>query len=245
MNPHKLTIHILVLLAWFISCNTLPETRTLAQKRRAPPGGRVAVVVDESLSALRATPQLSGKLVRRVGRGKLVSIRAARSSQDGIVFLLVNVTSRTHGWIQREALVSASYPGDDEKLLNLVRISKDYDRVARSRIFLENFPHSPLRAEVLLLLGDTAEEVSAKLTRDALRRISDSPHLAPEFSYFLNYTGLDRYNRQGVGFVFDRSAKRFHYDGSAWQEVVRRYPRTPQAQEARDRLRRLGSWFTG
>jgi hypothetical protein len=56
--------------------------------------------------------------------------------------------------------------------------------------------------------------------------------------YYLNYSGLDRYNRQGVTFTFDRAARQFHYDGAAWREIVRRYPRSPEAAEARNRLER-------
>jgi hypothetical protein len=59
---------------------------------------------------------------------------------------------------------------------------------------------------------------------------------APLFSYFLNFNGLDRYNRQGITFVFDARTKRFRYDGEGWQELVYRYPRSPEAAEARKRL---------
>ena len=59
---------------------------------------------------------------------------------------------------------------------------------------------------------------------------------APEFSYFLNFTGLDRYNRQGIRFVFDPETKTFHYDGASWNEILRRHPRSPQAPEAGQRL---------
>lgn len=207
-----------------------------AQKRKAPRGGRIAVVVDERLSALRATPQLTGKLVRRISRGRMVAIRAAKISRDGIVFFLVNVTSRTHGWLQREAVVSASHRGDDQKLLRLIKSSTGFDRIARARILLDHFPRSALRPEVLLLLGDATENVASKLSRDAARQINEGSRDAPEFSYFLNYSGLDRYNRQGVGFVFDNEARRFHYDGAAWRELIRRYPKTPEAVEARKRL---------
>ena len=64
---------------------------------------------------------------------------------------------------------------------------------------------------------------------------------APEFSYYLNYSGLDRYNRQGVTFIFDRSAKQFHYDGAAWREIVQRYPNSSEAVEAKKRLEALAS----
>ena len=105
----------------------------------------------------------------------------------------------------------------------------------RARIFLEHFPRSTYRPEVLLLLGDAAEQASSRLSRDATRRMTGEL-AAPEFSYLLNHTGLDRYNRQGVRFVFDRSNKRLHYDGWSWREIVRRYPRSPEATEARHRL---------
>jgi hypothetical protein len=52
----------------------------------------------------------------------------------------------------------------------------------------------------------------------------------------MNYSGLDRYNRQGVTFVFDRSSKRFHYEGAAWREILQRYPNSMEADEARKRL---------
>ncbi|HKE58555.1 MAG TPA: hypothetical protein VKB46_17710, partial [Pyrinomonadaceae bacterium] len=68
---------------------------SIAQSRKAPPGGRTAVVIDERLAAVRSTPSLSGVLVRRLGRGKLVAVRAARQSGDGPIFLLVNLSSRT------------------------------------------------------------------------------------------------------------------------------------------------------
>jgi len=47
---------------------------------------------------------------------------------------------------------------------------------------------------------------------------------------------LDRYNRQGVLFTFDRDVKRFHYDGAAWREIVQRYPNSAEADEARKKL---------
>ena len=107
--------------------------------------------------------------------------------------------------------------------------------------FSITFPVRRLRPEVLLLLGDTAEALAAKLSLDAARRLKDDLGDAPEFSYYLNFTGLDRYNRQRVVFIFDKSTKRFHYDGAAWRELIRRYPRSPAAAEARKRLSLLDS----
>ena len=232
MNPHQRALCVLLILL---------AANTIFAQRKPPAGGRLAVVVDERLAALRATPQLNGKLVRRLGRGRLVAVRSMKTGADGITFFLVNVTSRTDGWIQREAVVSPSRAGDDRRLLSLIDHSQGFDRISRARIFLDHFPRSPLRVEVLLLLGDTAEELAAKLTNDATRRLNADLGDAPEFSYYMNYTGLDRFNRQRVGFVFDKSTKRFHYDGAAWRELVRRFPRSPEAIKATKRLEALYS----
>src|ERR1051325_861014 len=202
-------------------------------QRKPPAGGRLAVVVEERLAALRATPQLNSKLVRRLGRGRMVAIRSAKTNADGITFFLVNVTSRTHGWIQREAVVSPTRAGDDQRLMRLIERSQGFDRISRARILLDHFTRSPLRPDVLLLLGDTAEELAAQLSTDAARRLKDVTGEAPEFSYYLNYTALDRYNRQGVKFAFDKSTKRFHYDGSAWRELIRHYPKKHQTVTAK------------
>ena len=233
MLPHKLTICLFLLL--------LSSSSILAQQRKPPAGGRLAIVVDERLAALRATPNLSGRLVRRLSRGRLLAVRSMKTNADGISFFLVNVSSRTHGWIQREAVVSPSRSGDDQRLHTLIERSQGFDRIVRARIFLNHFPRSRFRPTVLLLLGNTAEELAAKLSNDAARRLKEDRADAPEFTYFLNYTGLDRYNRQGITFVFDQSTKRFHYDGAAWRELIRRYPHSPAAVKAKINLDSLYS----
>ncbi|HSK63229.1 MAG TPA: hypothetical protein VK893_05290 [Pyrinomonadaceae bacterium] len=238
MNPHKLVLHLFLCLIFIFLCAKICVCKP-------PTGGRLAIVVDERLAALRREPQLNARLVKRLSRGRLVAIRVSRTSREGVVFFLVNVTSRTHGWIQREAVVTAGRTGDDRFLLDLIKASHGFDRIARARIFLDHFPRSPLRPQVLLLLSNAAEEQAAKLSRDAAKRLQgtggrpETIGAAPEFTYFLNYSGLDRYNRQRVTFIFHQPTKRFHYDGAAWRELVRRYPKTPEATEARQRLAQL------
>jgi hypothetical protein len=208
-------------------------------KKRVPPGGRLAIVVDERLSALRMTPELSGVLLRRISRGGLVAITAAKTSRDGVVFYKVNVTRRVSGWVQRDAVVAPTRAGDDARLLRLIKASEDFDLVARARIFLDYFRLSALRPEVLMIYSLAAEEVAGRLSHDARRRLNEAEMMAggaPVFSYFLNYNGLDRYNRQGITFVFDYRQKTFRYDGEGWREIVHRYPNSPQAVEARKRL---------
>lgn len=212
---------------------------TAPAKKRPPAGGRVGIVIDERLSALRTTPEFYGKLLRRVSRGGLVAIRGEKRNRDGVVFYRVNVTSRTNGWIQRDAVASPSRPGDDARLLRLIKGSEDFDCIVRARIFLDNFRLSKLRPEVLMIYAQAAEDASGHLSRDASRRLDEKEMNAggaPLFSYFLNFNELDRYNRQGVTFVFNAQEKRFHYDGEGWQEIIHRYPRSSEAVEARKQL---------
>jgi hypothetical protein len=226
------TIMAFVILSCFVPC-------TVAQKRRLPPGSHLAVVADERLAALRSTPEPTARLVRRLSRGHFVSIRGASRSRDGLIFYRVVVTRRTSGWLQSEAVIASWRSGDDRRLLRLIDGPDEFDRVARARVFFDSFPHSSLRPQVLLMYGDAAEDAAAKLSREAERRFErrELPTAgAPEFSYYLNYSGLDRYNRQGVIFTFDRAAKKFHYNGAAWREIVQRYPSSPEAAEARKRL---------
>jgi hypothetical protein len=217
---------------------------SLAQKKHVPPGGNIAVVADERLAALRIAPSLSARLVRRLGRGALVSVRGSKRNAEGILFSHVVITRRTAGWVQNEALVMAGRNGDDQRLAHLLGAADEFDRIARARIFLDTFLHSPLRPKVLLAFGDAAEEAAQQLSREAARRFerreipTDS---APEFSYYLNYGGLDRYNRQGVTFTFDRATKKFHYDGAAWKEILRKHPNSLEAAEAKKRMGELAN----
>lgn len=225
----------LLILASLLACSP----HAAARKRRAPSGGRVAVVVDERLSALRDAPGLSTRLVGRLGRGRLVAVTATQRTRDGISFHRVVVTRRTRGWVQAESVVSPSRAGDDARLLRLIRGSAEFDRINRARIFLDAYPASALRPAVLMLYGETAQEIADKLSREAARRLDEREMEAggaPLHSYFLNYNGLDRYQKQGVVFTFDRAAKRFNYDGAAWREIMRRYPRSAEATHARTRL---------
>src|SRR2546429_10018454 len=61
-------------------------------KRRPPAGGRVAIVVDERLAALRDAPELSANLLQRLSRGRFVAVEGERSSRAGVTFYRVAVT---------------------------------------------------------------------------------------------------------------------------------------------------------
>ncbi|MET0626808.1 MAG: hypothetical protein ABW250_27995 [Pyrinomonadaceae bacterium] len=238
--PHvKLNLKIASLLLLLL---VLPAASRGQGKRRAPAGGRAALVVDERLSALRDAPSLDANLLRRLGRGSVVTVAGSRTRGGGVTFLKVLVTRRTGGWVQSDALARPWVAGEDARLWRLVRGSEDFDRLARARIFLDAFPHSALRPAALLDFGDAAEAAAARLSREAARRL-DAREMeaggAPHASYFLNYNGLDRLNRLGVKFIYDDASKQFHYDGAAWREILARHPRSPEAAEARRRLENL------
>jgi hypothetical protein len=212
--------------------------------RRAPAGGSRAVVVDERLAALRDEPRLSARLLQRLSRGRMVALLGQKRTPEGVAFYRVAVTRRTRGWLQSEAVVQPGRSGDDERLLRLIRGSEDFDRLVRARIFLDMFAKSPLRPTVLMLYGVGAEEAAVQLSRDAVRRLEEREMRAggaPVFSYFMNYNGLDRYRRQEVVFIFDLARRQYRYDGAAWREILRRYPQSPEALEARKRLDSLAA----
>lgn len=208
-------------------------------------GGVRAVVIDEHLAALRAEPRLNGAFVRRLGRGRTVAIYGSQFSKaDEVAFYRISVTRRTGGWLQTESVAVIGRAGEDARLLRLIQASSGYERIARAQIFLDNFTVSRLRPVVLLIYADAAEDVATRLTRDAARRLKEDEMTAtnaPRHSYFLNYSGLDRYNKQGVNFVFDRATNALHYEGARWREIVRRYPQSAEAREARERLERIAS----
>lgn len=225
----------------------IPQTPAQVRKKRVPPGGRAAVVIDERLAALRDAPDLSSSLLQRLGRGRVLALRGSKAARDGVVFHRVGVTSRTSGWVQSDALASPGRAGDDERFLRLIRGSGGFDRVERAALFLENFPRSPHRPAALLIIGDATEAVAQRLSRDAAGRLDDGEMKAggaPFHSYFLNYSGLDRFRRRGVGFTFDAETKQFHYDGAAWRELLRRHPHSPEAAQAKLRLASLPAVVT-
>jgi hypothetical protein len=62
---------------------------------------------------------------------------------------------------------------------------------------------------------------------------------APLHSYFMNFVSLDRYRKLGITFLFNPSARAFHYDGASWKDIISKYHDAPEAAEARKRLDEL------
>lgn len=199
-----------------------------------------AFVVDERLSAVRQSPGLSPPLMFRARRGRPFTVLDWKAA-DGLVFLKVKVSSKRTGWIQWDAVVIKGREGEDVRLLRLVAASDGFERIDRARIFLEVFPASGLRAPVLLILGDSAQEAALKLSRDVVGRVplAEVRPLAANDSqlrsFYLGNAMLDRYSRIGVRFEFDLSSMRFRYDGAAWREILARHPQSSEADIVRGR----------
>jgi hypothetical protein len=214
-----------------------PKPKSAFTQKAVPTSGR-AVVIDERLAVLRAAPSLFAKPLQRMRRGRAVTIFEMREA-DGITFYRVAALPNTQGWVQREAIAAKFVRGDDERLARLVQASDGFDQIERARIFLENFTDSPFRPSILLLFGDLMEEIALKMSADAARRLSRREMAAsgaPLYSFYLNYSSLDRYQRLGIGFVFNSSTRLFHYDGASWREIIKKSPATNEASEAQRRL---------
>lgn len=238
-----------VVVCLFLSLLCASSSAQVRRKRSLSPKKtevrRSLVVVDERLAAVRSAPGLSSRPIRRLRRGKVFTAGESKTG-DGVIFFKVAVNSRSSGWVQSEAFLVKGKPGEDVRLFRLAETSDGFERIDRLRLFLEVCPDSPLRASALLLAGDLMEEVALKLSKDLAKRLR-KPEMAasgaPVYSFYLNNVSLDRYVRLGFGFVFDESTSRLHYDGRAWQEIVRRFPSSPEAGEASRRLDALKERF--
>jgi hypothetical protein len=113
------------------------------------------------------------------------------------------------------------------------------DRISLCRVFLDNFSRSALTPRVMLALGREAEAAAAELSRRAARRLDSLTNSELTLNlrdYYLNDPGLDRYNRLRVTFEFDPSSRSYVYDCKAYREIIKRFPASPEATLARERI---------
>lgn len=228
----------------FLLAVALAGTMT-AQKARPRPAalksaevGQTAFVVDETLSVLRIKPSLFSESIQRMRRGRKVQILGVTEA-DGVKFYKVTAPPKNFGWVQSDAVFGKFRVGDEERLARLVQASDGFDQIEIAVEFFNIYPVSRFRPSVLLLFGDLLEEAAAKLTKDSSGRLSRkemAASAAPLHSYYLNFNMLDRYRKLGVIFLFNSSARQFHYDGASWKEIVAKFPTSPEAAEAKKRL---------
>ncbi len=208
-------------------------------KRKVYVPGQRAVVIDESLSALRVRPDLKSRLEQRLRRGRIVGILGSAKKRDGAGFLRVAVSRNTRGWILADAVVRTGSLADAEKLLTLIEgTADDFIQAKLARLFMDEFGRTKFGPRALLILGEAAERAAERLSRDAKRRIGEvEKREVKRGYYFLNYAGLDRFNRIGVTFDYDATTDSIIYDGAAFRELLRRYPRSAEPILVKDRSR--------
>lgn len=204
-----------------------------------------AMVIDETLSVLRIKPSLFADSVQRMRRGRRVKILETKQA-DGVIFYRVSAPPSKTGWLQSDAVYGDFRRGDDERLAKLIQATKNFEQIELAASFLELFPSSNFRPAILLLLGDLAEETAVKLSRDATQRLNKiemAASGAPLHSYYLNFVSLDRYRKLGIVFLFDTKTKTFYYDGTSWQEIIKKFPNSNESVEARKRIETLKMIF--
>lgn len=217
--------------------SSAPKARAGAPARSGEVG-QTAVVIDETLSVLRKTPSLFSEPVQRMSRGRRVVIQGVTEA-DGIKFYKVTVPPANFGWVQADAVFGTFRPGDEERLARLAQATDGFDQIEISRHFFEMFPDSKLRPALLLLYGDVLESTAATLSKNAASRLSRKEMAAsgaPLHTYYLNFNYLDRYRKLGIIFLFNPETKLYHYDGSAWKEILTKFPAASETAEAQKRV---------
>ena len=219
------------------------------QLNRAKPASRLpgqrAIVFDERFSALRTQPDVKAPITQRLRYGHLVGLLSTpRGKPNGPRFYRVAASLNTRGWILVEAVARRGRVEDAERVMKLMAgANDDFTRARLARLCADEFRLTPVAPRALLALGQTAERAAERLSREAKRRLGDEEpdNGISKRDYLLNYAGLDRYNRLGITFDYDVAGERIIYDGAAYQELLRKYPRSTQADEARQRLAKLKS----
>ncbi|NOT62502.1 MAG: hypothetical protein HOP19_20035 [Acidobacteria bacterium] len=230
-----------ILLFCLLSLCVVPS---FAQKKRKifiP--GQPAVVFDDRLSALRAEPDAKAALQQRLSRGRSLGVLGATKNKSGSSFLRVAVSRNVRGWILSAAIARLNSVADGEKMLAAIAATKDdLQKIRLARVCADSLRLPAIAPRALLALGQVAENAATKLSRDADRRLGDN---VPDGDlskrdFELSFNGLDRFNRAGVTFDYDEAKDVFVYDGAAYRQLLRRYPRSAEATPARERLTALG-----
>ena len=203
---------------------------SVAGKPADLPGWR-AIVIDERHSVLRERPNLKGPVRQRLRSGRIVGVLGTVTDREGNRFSQIAISRNIRGWMLASAIVRPGNRRDAARLLALIEsTSDDHTRIRLAGICAEHFRASAEAPRALMIIAEAATRVAQRLTRDARRRAglreSDSPvSITERRAIFLNFNGLDRYNRLGVLFDYDAGEDRLVYDGAALHTLRRRYPR--------------------
>lgn len=217
------------------------------KKRKTTIVGVRAVVYDERLSALRIKPDIKSPIIQRLHRDREVGIIGKPVKvKGGPIFQPVMVSRNTRGWVIADALSLPQRGRDAARMMNLIDETKDdFNRARLARLCADQYRGNVVAAKALLKLGEATEHAAIRLSRDAKKRIGElDEELDKNLSqrdYMLNYVGLDRYNKIGATFDYDEASGNLIYDGGAYQEISKKYPRSPEAVTAHERLEKIRS----
>ena len=221
-------------------------SKTAATGSSKAPAGSVrylrAFVIDDRLSALRRGPNLQSEVIRRLRLGHTVFIISTEKGKNGQAkFRRVAVTRRTRGWIHESALALQNRAGEDQRIMRLIEDGNDrVDKITLCRMLIDRFGRSRFVPRAMLMLGEEAERVGETLSQRTRRRLAEvRVEDASLRDYYLSDAGLDRYSRLGIVFDLNETSGEFVYDGRAYREIIRRYPRDEEARLARQRLNLL------
>jgi hypothetical protein len=245
-------IGILVVLVAACDSNTFAQPATGESPRTGNPGASKAAagaarymkafVVDDRLSALRRGPSVQSEVIRRLRLGHTVFIIGTGKSKAGRPgFRRVAVTRRTRGWIHESSLALQDRAGEDQRIMKLIEASTDgVDRITLCRTIIARFSRSHLVPRAMLTLGEEAERAAETLSQRTRRRLAEVRGVDASLrDYYLSDAGLDRYSRLGIVFDFDETNVQLIYDGRAYREIIRRFPKAEESRLARQRLELL------
>src|SRR5262245_30694947 len=248
MTPRHFTLihapnsHIRLIIAFALAAVAAITATAQSERKIFLPGQR-AVVLDERLSALRARPDVKAPLKQRLRRGRRVGVLGRATAGDGADLFRVAVSRNARSWVLADGVCRPGARAEAERLMRLVEETRDEFTKARlARLCADECRATNFAPKALMILGETAEGAAERLSRDANRRVGENDSDAgpnaglTKRDFLLNYAGLDRYNRISVTFDYDATSDRIVYDGAAYRELLRRYPRSVEAQAAQARL---------
>jgi hypothetical protein len=240
-HNHAHYFHSLIVCFVVLLCLTTGAQARAKRKIFIP--GQHALVIDERFSAFRERPDVKAPLKQRLRRGRVVGILGSVKKKSGARFLYVAISRNVRGYMHAAALARLGDRSDAEKLVNLLtETPDDLLKIKLARLCADNFRGTPAAPRCLVALGKAAEHAAEKLARDAQRRLgvkTEAGNGADNLlrrDLMLNFAGLDRFNRAGVTFDYLKTVDRIVYDGAVYRELLRRYPRSAEAREARERL---------
>jgi hypothetical protein len=207
-----------------------------------------AFIVDDRLSALRKEADLKAQVLRRLRPPRpvyLIESKSARNEQPK--FYRVAVTRRTRGWIHEAALVIPGRANEDARLMKLIeetRLEKEgvgnfADRLVLCKLFIEKFNYSKLLPKALLLFAEDGERIAALLNHAAqkhLKPLSEENPLARARDFYLSDPSLDRFSKLGAHFDYSEKSGEYIYDGQAYRDLIRRFPKSREAAIAHQQL---------